>query len=78
MDDLKKRIEGALDQLRPYLEADRGDIVLVDVTEDMTARVRLMGACSTCSMSTMTMKAGVEESIRRVAPEIRAVEALEG
>lgn len=76
MDSLTDRIENALAQLRPFLEADRGDITLVEVTEDMTARVELHGACRDCSMSYMTLKAGVEQSIMKVAPEIKAVEAV--
>lgn len=76
METLKDRIQHALAQLRPFLEADRGDITLVDVTEEMVARVELHGACKDCSMSVMTLKAGVEESIKKAAPEIVAVEAI--
>lgn len=76
MDSLKDRIENALSQLRPFLEADRGDITLVEVTEDMTVHVELHGACRDCSMSYMTLKAGVEQSIMKVAPEVKAVEAI--
>lgn len=76
MDDLVERIEGALSRLRPFLEADRGDITLVEVTKDMVARVKLHGACRDCTMISMTMKAGVEESIKQIAPEIVAVEAI--
>lgn len=76
MENLIDRIQEALAQLRPFLEADRGDITLVEVTEDMVAKVELHGACKGCSMISMTMKAGVEESIRQVAPEIVAVEAI--
>ncbi len=78
MDSLIKRIELALDQLRPFLEADRGDITLVEVTDQMVARVELHGSCKDCSMSYMTLKAGVEQSIQKVAPEILAVEAING
>ncbi len=78
MDSLVKRIELALDQLRPFLEADRGDITLVEVTDQMVARVELHGSCKDCSMSYMTLKAGVEQSIQKVAPEILAVEAING
>ncbi len=78
MKSLKDRIEDALAQLRPFLEADRGDITLVEVTDTMVARVELHGACKDCSMSYMTLKAGVEESIRKVAPEIKKVEAING
>ncbi len=76
MDNLIARIEGALDQIRPYLEADMGGISLVEVTEDFIVKVALEGACKDCSMSYMTMKAGVEESIKKVAPEIVGVEAI--
>ncbi len=76
MDNLVDRIQYALTQIRPFLEADRGDITLVEVTDEMVARVELHGACRDCSMSIMTLKAGVEESIKKVAPEIVAVEAI--
>ena len=76
MENLVERIENALTQLRPFLQADRGDITFVEVTEDMVARVKLHGACRSCSMIGMTMKAGVEESIKNAAPEIVAVEAI--
>lgn len=76
MENLVERIQLALLQIRPFLEADRGDITLVEVTEDMVARVKLHGACKDCSMIAMTMKAGVEESIKKVAPEIVSVEAI--
>ncbi len=70
------RAEEALKDLRPFLEADGGDISLEEITPDGIARVRLHGACMACSMSPMTMKAGVEEAIRRAAPEVIAVEAV--
>ena len=76
MENIVERIEDALTQLRPFLQADRGDITLVEVTDDMVARVKLHGACRSCSMIGMTMKAGVEESIKKAAPEIVAVEAI--
>lgn len=75
-DSIIQRIEATLEQLRPYLNADGGDIQFLEVTEDMVARVQLLGACSNCSMSMMTMKAGVEQSILRAVPEIIAVEAV--
>lgn len=70
------RIEEALTQIRPYLEADGGNVSLVEVTEDYVARVRLHGSCSTCNMSMMTMKAGVEETVKRAVGEIKSVEAI--
>lgn len=72
----EQRIREALSDLRPFLEADGGDITLEEVTADGIARVRLHGACSNCSMSHMTMKAGVEEAIKRVAPAIQRVDAV--
>ena len=74
--ELEAKIQDALSQLRPFLEADGGDIVLVEVTDDLVAKVELQGSCSNCSMSTMTLKAGVEESIKKAAPEIVGVEAI--
>jgi len=76
MNDLKTRIESAIEKIRPYLQTDGGDIELVEVTDDFIAHVRLTGACSSCSMSVMTMKAGVEEVIRKEVPEIKAVVAV--
>jgi len=73
---LKKRIEIALDSIRPYLEADGGNAKILDLSEDMVLTIEFIGACGTCPMSTMTLKAGVEESIRRMIPEIKAVECL--
>lgn len=71
------RIEEALNQLRPYLEADQGDVSLVEVTNDMVVRLKFLGACSSCSMSSMTLKAGIEQTILRMVPEIRRVEAVD-
>ena len=73
---VEQKIEKALDDLRPFLEADLGDITLVEVTKDMIAKVELHGACSTCQMSAITLRAGVEESIKIVAPEIKGVVAI--
>lgn len=70
------RIREALTELRPFLEADGGDITLEEVTEDGVARVKLHGACCGCAMVPMTMKAGVEEAIKRVAPSVKRVEAV--
>jgi Fe-S cluster biogenesis protein NfuA len=76
LEQVTARILEALADLRPFLEADGGDISLEEVTTDGIARVRLHGACTNCAMSPMTMKAGVEEAIKRVAPQIKAVEAV--
>ena len=76
MSDLHKKIEDALEQIRPYLQADGGNVSLVEVTDDMIVRLELLGACKSCSMSMMTLKAGIEETIRRAVPEIVSVEAV--
>ena len=70
------RIENALNMLRPYLQSDNGDVELVDVTSDLTVRLRFKGACRSCSMSAMTLRAGIEETLLRMIPEIKKVEAL--
>jgi Fe-S cluster biogenesis protein NfuA len=71
-----EKVNASLDAIRPYLQADGGNISLIEVTEDLTARVELHGACVSCSMSGMTMKAGVEGAIRAAVPQIKAVEAI--
>lgn len=71
--ELLSKIEGALDEIRPYLEVDEGDIKLIEVTDDMVVKVKLMGACSSCNVSMMTMKSGVEQAIKRAVPEIKEV-----
>jgi Fe-S cluster biogenesis protein NfuA len=70
------RIEAALDQIRPYLQADGGDVKVLEVTPEMVLKLEMVGACGTCPMSPMTLKAGVEQSILKAVPEIKAVEAL--
>ena len=66
----------ALNSIRPYLEADGGGIELKEVTAEMTALVELKGACTSCSKSHMTMKAGVEAAIKSAVPEIKTVVAM--
>lgn len=70
------RIEDALNQLRPYLEADSGNVTFLEVTEDMVVKLKFTGACSSCSMSMMTLKAGIEQTILRMVPQIKSVEAV--
>lgn len=72
---LAEKVNEALTELRPFLEADGGDMELVEITDEGVARVQLLGACKDCSMNSMTIKAGLEEAVRRVAPEIIRVEA---
>ena len=73
---LNQRVEEALNGVRPYMEADGGNIKLLEITEDGVVKVELTGACGSCRMSAMTMKAGVEEAIKRAVPEITSVLAL--
>ena len=73
---LTDRVSKALDKIRPYLEADGGDISLVEITPEKIVKVELHGTCIGCSMSMMTMKAGVEQSVKSAAPEIKGVEAI--
>ncbi|HAA24050.1 MAG TPA: hypothetical protein DCR93_36210 [Cytophagales bacterium] len=73
---MKGRVEDALQTIRPYLEADGGDVRLLEVDSDMVVHLELLGACGTCPMSSMTLKAGVEEAIKRAVPEITAVKAM--
>jgi len=73
-DDITLRIEASLDSIRPYLEADGGNIRVVEVTNDKVLKLEFVGNCGSCPMSTMTFKAGVEEAIKRLVPEIRSIE----
>ena len=74
--ELHSRVEAALNNIRPFLRSDGGDIELLDITEDFIAKVRLTGACESCKMSVSTMKAGVESTIKNFVPEIQSVEAI--
>lgn len=73
---LRDRVEEALETMRPFLAADGGDMELVNITDDMVVQLRLLGSCKTCNMSEMTLKAGVEETVKRSVPQIKSVEAL--
>lgn len=75
-DVLKDKIEAALDGIRPYLKADGGNVNVLEITDDNVVRLELVGACSSCSMSAMTFRAGIEDAIRRAVPEITKVEAV--
>lgn len=71
------KVQEALEQLRPFLEADGGNMELIDITDEGVVQVKLMGACKDCSMSEMTLKAGLEEAIKKAAPEIVRVDAVD-
>jgi Fe-S cluster biogenesis protein NfuA len=74
--DLTQRIEDSLDSIRPYLEADGGNVRIQQITEDHVVKLEFLGACGNCPMSTMTFRAGVEEAIRKAVPEIKGVEVV--
>lgn len=76
--ELLRQIELSLNDIRPHLAADGGDVEVVDVTEDMTVKVKWLGNCENCFMSIMTMKAGIEQAIKTKVPGIRHVEAVNG
>jgi len=72
--EIQAKIEEALNNIRPFLKADGGDVELISVDNDIV-KLRLLGACSSCEISHITMKAGIEESIRRIYPEVKEVVA---
>jgi Fe-S cluster biogenesis protein NfuA len=72
-EELIQIINDSIEQLRPFLNADGGDMEFVDITDDGIVHVKLLGACSSCSMSMMTLKAGLEEAVKKVAPEIKGI-----
>jgi len=74
--ELIKKVENVIEQIRPHLQADGGDIRFVELTSDNVVNVELLGACGTCPMSTMTLKAGVEQAMKKAIPEIKSVEAI--
>jgi Fe-S cluster biogenesis protein NfuA len=74
--DLLQKVENALDTIRPYLEADGGNVSIEEITTDNVVRLRLLGSCGSCPMSIMTLKAGIEQAIKRSVPEIESIEAI--
>ena len=75
--EIEEKVNKVLEQIRPFLNDDGGDIELVEITQDLVVKVKLLGACKSCSMSPMTLKGGVEESMKRVSPELKGVIAIE-
>jgi Fe-S cluster biogenesis protein NfuA len=70
---IRERVIRALDRVRPYLQSDGGDIELLEITDDLSVKVKLTGACHGCPYSLMTLKAGVEQAIMKEVPEIKEV-----
>ena len=75
---LISKIDQALNEVRPHLAVDGGNVEVVDVTEDHIVKIKWLGTCEGCSMSAMTMRAGIEQAIRGQLPQIAGVEAVNG
>jgi Fe-S cluster biogenesis protein NfuA len=73
---LLDQVEAALDTIRPYLLTDGGNVSIEEITPDNVVRLKLLGSCGSCPMSIMTLKAGIEEAIKKAVPEITGVEAV--
>jgi Fe-S cluster biogenesis protein NfuA len=73
---MKEKVQAAIDKIRPMLQADGGDVELIDVSDDGVVQVRLQGACSGCPMSQMTLKNGIEKIIKKEVPDIKTVESV--
>ncbi len=71
-----EKVQAVLDQVRPMLQRDGGDVELIEVTEDGIVKVKLQGACGSCPMSTMTLKMGIESAIKEQIPEIKEVQQV--
>jgi len=76
MSELETKVKNVIEQIRPYLQADGGDISFVELTGENVVNVELHGACGSCPFSRMTLKNGVEDAMRKAIPEIKSVEAV--
>jgi Fe-S cluster biogenesis protein NfuA len=74
--DLLAQVEAALDTIRPYLETDGGNVSVEEITTDNVVKLKLLGSCGSCPMSIMTLKAGIEQAIKKAVPQITGVEAI--
>lgn len=73
---IERRVKNILEQVRPYLQQDGGDVNFVELTDDMVVLVELTGACGSCPYSTMTLKNGIESVMKKTIPEIKSVEQV--
>jgi Fe-S cluster biogenesis protein NfuA len=73
---LKEEVQAALNDVRPHLQVDGGDVELIDVTDEGVVKVKLTGACAGCPMSQMTLKWGVENYLKKKLPDVKSVEAV--
>jgi len=75
-DEMLEKVKKIIDQLRPFLQSDGGDIEVIEITNENVVKVKLIGACSDCPFSLQTLKAGVEQALRKEIPEIKEVVAV--
>ncbi|MFD0795255.1 NifU family protein [Mucilaginibacter litoreus] len=73
---LTDQVEAALDTIRPYLEADGGNVSIEEITPEKVVKLKLLGSCGSCPMSIMTLKAGIEQAIKKAVPEVTSIEAI--
>jgi len=73
---IENKVRNVLDQIRPYLQQDGGDLEFIELTDEYVVNVNLTGACGSCPFSTMTLKNGVEQAVKKAVPEIISVEAI--
>jgi Fe-S cluster biogenesis protein NfuA len=72
------KVQISLESIRPFLQRDGGDVELIDVSQDFEVSIKLVGTCASCNMSGMTMKNGIEESVKRAVPEIKSIVEVAG
>ena len=75
--EIRLNVEKALDEIRPFLQSDGGDISLISIVDDKYVKVQLEGACTSCSVNQMTLKSGVEMTIKKYVPQIEKVISIE-
>jgi Fe-S cluster biogenesis protein NfuA len=75
-EELTQRVESSLDSIRPYLEADGGNVRILEITRENILKLEFVGNCGSCAMSTMTFKAGVEDAVKRAVPELKGIEVV--
>ncbi|MDS1029335.1 NifU family protein [Bacillota bacterium LX-D] len=73
---MKEKVQAAIDKIRPNLQADGGDVELIDVTADGVVKVKLQGACGSCPMALMTLKQGIERIVKKEVPEVKEVQSV--
>ncbi|MCG8697495.1 MAG: NifU family protein [Bacteroidales bacterium] len=73
---IEKKVLKAIDKVRPYLITDGGDVELLEITDDMVVKVKLLGACCGCPFSEQTLRLGIEESIRKEVPDVKSIESV--